>query len=185
MLEAKRVGFDPVKVNAIAIRGSTEKDIVPLAKFAREHQLELRFIEYMPLDAVDQWERSKVLFADEIIESVSEGVGPLTPAPNADPREPALDFDYTDGRGRIGVIASVSKPFCGSCNRVRLTADGKLRNCLFAIDETDVRSLMRGGANDLALAEALKLSVADKWEGHQINSARFIKPERLMHSIGG
>ena len=139
----------------------------------------------MPLDAGDLWEREKVLFASEILELLSGGIGPLAPAPNQDPRAPAVDFDFLDGRGRVGLIASVSRPFCMSCNRVRLTADGKLRNCLFALDETDIRALIRGGAPDLELAGALRESVAGKWAGHQINTSNFVKPERLMHSIGG
>jgi cyclic pyranopterin phosphate synthase len=185
ILAAKAAGFDPVKVNAVAIKGITEPDVVPLARFAREHQLELRFIEYMPLDAGDRWERGKVLFASEILETLTRAFGPLEPSPGQDPRAPAADYDYRDGVGRVGMIASVSRPFCGSCNRVRLTSEGKLRNCLFALDETDVRALLRGGAADAAIAQALRDSVAAKWEGHQINTARFIKPERLMHSIGG
>ena len=185
ILAAKAAGFDPVKVNAVAIKGTTDEDVVPLARFAREHGLELRFIEYMPLDAGDAWERDKVLFAAEILERLTAAIGPLDPAPDQDPRAPAVDYDYRDGGGRVGLIASVSRPFCGSCNRVRLTADGKLRNCLFALDETDVRALIRGGADDESLARALRESVAGKWEGHQINTSRFIKPGRMMHSIGG
>jgi len=185
ILAAKAVGFDPVKLNAIAIKGVTEDDVVPLGQFAREHGLELRFIEYMPLDAGNLWERGKVLLAAEILDRLTLGIGPLDPAPDQDPRAPALDYDYRDGRGRVGLIASVSRPFCGSCNRVRLTADGKLRNCLFALDETDIRALLRSGATDQEIGEALQTSVRGKWEGHEINTARFIKPERLMHSIGG
>jgi cyclic pyranopterin phosphate synthase len=185
ILAAKAAGFDPVKVNAVAIRGETDEDVVPLGRFAREHGLELRFIEYMPLDAGNAWERDKVLYASEILELLSREFGPLSPAPDQDPRAPAVDYDYADGLGRVGLIASVSRPFCGSCNRVRLTADGKLRNCLFALDETDIRALIRGGAPDEDLARALVDSVSAKWEGHQINAANFIKPERLMHSIGG
>ena len=185
ILAAKAAGFDPVKVNAVAIKGMSEADVVPLGRFAREHGLELRFIEYMPLDAGNLWERGKVLFAAEILELLAEGIGPLSPAPDQDPRAPAVDYDFDDGGGRVGLIASVSRPFCMSCNRVRLTADGKLRNCLFALDETDIRALMRGGQADSEIARALRESVAGKWEGHQINTARFIKPERLMHSIGG
>ncbi len=185
ILAAKEAGFDPVKVNAVAIKGMSEADVVPLGQFAREHGLELRFIEYMPLDAGNLWERGKVLFAAEILDLLAEGIGPLSPAPDQDPRAPAVDYDYDDGGGRVGLIASVSRPFCMSCNRVRLTADGKLRNCLFALDETDIRALMRGGQPDSEIARALRESVAGKWEGHQINTARFIKPERLMHSIGG
>ena len=186
ILAAKAVGFDPVKLNAIAMKGVTEDDVVPLARFAREHALELRFIEYMPLDAGNLWDRGKVLFAAEILERLARGIGPLAPSPNQDPRAPAMDYDYVDGKGRVGLIASVSRPFCASCNRVRLTADGKLRNCLFALEETDLRPLLRQDEpNDEALARALQASVLGKWEGHEINTARFIKPERLMHSIGG
>lgn len=182
---AKAAGFDPVKINAVAIKGVTEDDVVPLALFAREHGLELRFIEYMPLDVANHWERNKVLLAAEILEKLGREVAPLVPAPDQDPRAPAVDYDYQDGRGRVGLIASVSRPFCMSCNRIRLTADGKLRNCLFALEETDLRALLRGGAADPEIARALRESVAGKWEGHEINTARFIKPERLMHSIGG
>jgi cyclic pyranopterin phosphate synthase len=185
ILAAKAAGFDPVKINAVLIRGLNEGDMVPLARFGREHGLELRFIEYMPLDAVDRWEREKVVFAAEILETLEREVGPLEPAPDQDPRAPAVDYDYRDGGGRVGLIASISRPFCMSCNRVRITADGKLRNCLFALEETDIRALIRGGADDTQIAQALRDSVAGKWEGHEINTARFIKPERLMYSIGG
>ena len=185
ILAAKAAGFDPVKLNAVAIKGVTEADVVPLADFSRQHGLELRFIEYMPLDAGNQWERGKVLFAAEILELLAQGISPLIADPNSDPRAPAQAYDYIDGGGRVGLIASVSRPFCMSCNRVRLTADGKLRNCLFALNETDIRALIRGSASDEIIAQALRDSVADKWEGHEINTSRFIKPERLMHSIGG
>jgi cyclic pyranopterin phosphate synthase len=182
---ARAAGFHPIKINAVALRGVTEDDVVPLAQFARSLGLELRFIEYMPLDARDHWERGKVLFAAEILELLGTGIGPLVPAPDQDPRAPAVDYDFVDGGGRVGLIASVSRPFCASCNRVRLTAEGKLRNCLFALEETDIRALLRGGASDLEIARTVQASVAGKWEGHEINTARFIKPERLMHSIGG
>src|SRR5262249_8239711 len=135
---AKRAGFDPVKVNAVSMRGLTEHEVVPLARYAREHALEMRFIEYMPIGA-DHWERDKVYFAHEILETLARDFGPLVPAPDQDPRAPAQDYLYADGGGRVGIIASVSRPFCVSCNRVRLTADGKLRNCLFALDEIDVK----------------------------------------------
>ena len=184
ILAAKEAGFDPVKVNAVAMKGITEEDVVPLARFAREHALEMRFIEYMPLDA-GTWEREKVLFAAEILDRLGNEIGPLEPAPDQDPRAPAVDYDYVDGGGRVGLIASVSRPFCMSCNRIRLTSDGKLRNCLFALDETDIRALLRGGASDAEIASAVRRSVASKWEGHEINTARFVQPGRLMHSIGG
>jgi GTP 3',8-cyclase len=185
ILAAKDAGFHPVKVNAVAMRGVTEDDIVPLGLFARRHGLELRFIEYMPLDAGHSWEREKVLFAADILEFLIEGIGPLVPSPDQDPRAPALDYEYADGGGRVGFIASISRPFCMSCNRIRLTSDGKLRNCLFSLEETDVRTLLRGGATDADIAGAIRDSVALKWEGHEINTARFVQPERLMHSIGG
>jgi cyclic pyranopterin phosphate synthase len=184
IVAAKQAGFEPVKVNAVSIRGFTEPEVVPLARFAREHGLEMRFIEYMPIGA-DQWERDKVYFAHEILEQIERHVSPLVPAHDYDPRAPAMDFVYTDGGGRVGIIASVSRPFCLSCNRVRLTADGKLRNCLFALDEVDIKGLLRGGAADAAIADTIRQNVAAKWEGHEINTARFIKPLRTMHAIGG
>ena len=147
ILAAKAAGFHPVKVNAVAMKGCTEEDVIPLARFAREHGLELRFIEYMPLDN-GLWERDKVLLAAEILDRLTREIGPLVPSPDQDPRAPAIDYDYVDGGGRVGIIASVSRPFCMSCNRVRLTSDGKLRNCLFSLEETDIRGLLRGGASD-------------------------------------
>jgi cyclic pyranopterin phosphate synthase len=185
ILAAKDAGFAPVKINAIAMRGVTEDDVVPLGLFARQHSLELRFIEYMPLDAGHLWEREKVLFADDILEILVKGIGPLVPSPDQDARAPALDYEYADGGGRVGFIASISRPFCMSCNRIRLTSDGKLRNCLFSLDETDVRQPLRSGATDGEIARLIRESVAAKWEGHEINTARFIQPTRLMHSIGG
>jgi cyclic pyranopterin phosphate synthase len=185
IMAARDAGFSPIKLNAVAIKGVTESDVVPLALFCREHDLELRFIEYMPLDAGDAWERGKVLFASEILEILTAGIGPLAVDPLADPSAPALDYIFADGIGRVGMIASISRPFCQSCNRIRLTADGKLRNCLFALEETDVRELLRGEGDDAALASALIHSIQSKWEGHEINTSRFIKPGRLMHSIGG
>jgi cyclic pyranopterin phosphate synthase len=184
ILAAKEAGFSPIKINAVSIRGITEHEVIPLARFARQHGLEMRFIEYMPIGA-DHWEREKVYFAHEILDQLERDIAPLVPAPDYDPRAPAMDFDYTDGGGRVGIIASISRPFCLSCNRLRLTADGKLRNCLFAIDEADVKSLLRGGAGDEEIAAVIRKNVQDKWEGHEINTSRFIKPLRTMHAIGG
>jgi cyclic pyranopterin phosphate synthase len=181
---AKEAGFHPIKVNAVTIRGLTDVDVVPLALYARKEGMELRFIEYMPIGA-EAWERGKVYFAHEILEQLEREVCPLVPAPDYDPRAPAMGFVYTDGGGTVGVIASVSRPFCLSCNRLRLTAEGKLRNCLFALDEVDVRPLLRGRPDDAALAEVVRRNVAEKWEGHEINTARFVKPGRTMHAIGG
>lgn len=184
LFAAKRAGFGPIKINAVSIRGSTEEDVLPLARFAREHGFEMRFIEYMPIGA-DAWEREKVYFAHEILDQLEGEFGPVLPAPDYDPRAAAMDFVYADGGGRIGMIASVSRPFCRTCNRIRLTAEGKLRNCLFALDEVDVRPLLRERPDDAKLAETIRRNVADKWEGHEINTARFVKPERTMHAIGG
>ncbi len=181
---AKAAGFHPIKINAVVIRGTNEQDVVPLARFARENDLEMRFIEYMPIGA-EAWERSKVYFAHEILEQIEQRIAPLVPADDYDPRAPAMDFQYVEGRGRVGIIASVSRPFCASCNRLRLTCDGKLRNCLFALDEVDLKPLLRERHDDAQLAETIRRNVRDKWEGHEINTARFVKPPRTMHAIGG
>jgi GTP 3',8-cyclase len=157
---------------------------VPLAVYAREHGLEMRYIEYMPIGA-ESWERNKVYFAHEILEQLEREVCPLVPSDDYDPRAPAMDFRYTDGGGKVGMIASVSRPFCQSCNRLRLTAEGKLRNCLFALDEADVKRHLRESHDDTALAEVIRNNVREKWEGHEINTAKFVKPQRTMHAIGG
>ncbi len=184
LMVAKAVGFKPIKVNAVCIRGFTDLDAIPLARFGREHGFEMRFIEYMPIGA-DAWERDKVFPASELLELLEAEFGPLVPAPDYDPRAPAMDFDYADGGGRIGIIASVTRPFCRTCNRLRLTADGKVRNCLFALDEADVKPFLRERSDDAGLAEVIRRNVWEKWEGHEINSARFVKPGRTMHTIGG
>jgi cyclic pyranopterin phosphate synthase len=181
---AQRAGFERIKLNAVSIRGITEQEVIPLAQFARRRHLELRFIEYMPIGA-DQWERDKVYFAHEILEQIENGVGPLAPADDYDPRAPAMEFRYLDGNGRVGIIASISRPFCLKCNRLRLTADGRLRNCLFALDEIDVKSLLRQGIVGPPLLDLVRHYVYEKWEGHEINTARFVKPLRTMHLIGG
>jgi cyclic pyranopterin phosphate synthase len=181
----KRLGYGPIKINAVAVRGLTEDDLAPLARFGREHGFEIRFIEFMPLDADGKWQRDKVLFAADILDRLSQEVAPLRPAPDQDPRAPASEFVFADGVGRVGIIASVSRPFCMSCNRIRLTADGKLRNCLFALEEVDVKAVLRGGGSDDDLIQLIRQNVRDKWEGHEINTARFIQPPRPMYAIGG
>jgi cyclic pyranopterin phosphate synthase len=181
---AKRLGFR-VKLNAVAVKNLVEPDIVPLARYARENGFEVRYIEFMPLDAQNLWDRGKVLLADEMIDMLSHEISPLSPVPDPDPRAPATEYVYQDGGGMVGFIASVSRPFCLNCNRIRLTADGKLRYCLFAIEEDDVRSLLRSGASDEEIAALVRRNVAGKWEGHEINSAKFVAPPRPMYSIGG
>ncbi len=182
---AQKVGFDPVKINAVSVRGLTEEEIVPFGHFARKTGVELRFIEFMPLDADNAWEREKVLFAHEIIETLSKEIMPLVPLEDQDPSAPATEFQFEDGLGRVGFIASVSQPFCMSCNRFRLTADGKIRNCLFSLEETDIKTLIRNGADNESIAQAITQSITVKKEGHEINTARFIQPDRPMYSIGG
>ncbi len=182
---AQQAGFDPIKINAVSIKGLTEDEIVPFGQFARKTGIEIRFIEFMPLDADNAWEREKVLFAQEIIDKLTAEIMPLVPIENQDRRAPATEFAFSDGVGRISFIASVSQPFCLSCNRFRITADGKLRNCLFSLEEIDIKSLIRDGADDAAIAESIRRSISEKKEGHEINTARFIQPSRPMYSIGG
>jgi cyclic pyranopterin phosphate synthase len=184
-LEAARRADFKIKLNAVAVKNLVEPDIVPLARYARENGFEVRFIEFMPLDSQNLWDRGKVLLADDILATLSREISPLVPVPDPDPRAPASEYAYADGRGMVGIIASVSKPFCLNCNRIRLTADGKLRYCLFAIEEDDVKGLMRSGARDEEIAELVRRNLAGKWEGHEINSARFVAPPRPMYSIGG
>jgi cyclic pyranopterin phosphate synthase len=182
---ARQAGFAPIKLNAVSVRGLTESQILPFAELARTTDTEVRFIEFMPLDADSAWQRDKVLFASEIIEILESEFGPLRPLPAKNPNAPASDFQFADGRGKIGLIPSVSQPFCGTCNRFRLTAEGKLRNCLFSLEETDIRPLLRDGGSDVEIADAMVACVAAKKAGHQINSADFVQPDRPMYSIGG
>lgn len=181
---ARRIGFGPIKINVVAVKNLIEPDLAPMAHFCRANGFEPRFIEFMPLDAQQLWDRSKVLLADDIVRVLSEEVSPLVEIPREDVRAPATRYAYADGNGRIGLIASVSRPFCLNCNRVRLTADGKLRYCLFAIEETDVRAALRIGTDD-EVAAALRTNIAGKWLGHEINSQRFVPPPRPMYAIGG
>jgi cyclic pyranopterin phosphate synthase len=182
---ARRIGFGPIKINAVAVKNLVEPDIVPLARFGRDHNIEIRYIEFMPLDSQGLWDKGKVLLMDDMIAMLQSEIGPLDTIPDQDPRAPATEFKFADGIGTVGFIPSVSKPFCLNCNRLRITADGKIRYCLFAIEETDVRDLLRTGAPDEAIAEAIRSCVAGKWIGHQINSTQFVPPPRPMYSIGG
>ncbi|MCL5742628.1 MAG: GTP 3',8-cyclase MoaA, partial [Acidobacteria bacterium] len=142
----RRLGYGPLKINAVAVKDLIEPDIVPLARYGRENGIEIRFIEFMPLDAQGLWDRGKVLLAGDIVALLSSEISPLVEIPDRDPRAPATEYLYADGGGRIGFIASVSRPFCLNCNRIRLTADGNLRYCLFALEETNVKSILRGSA---------------------------------------
>jgi cyclic pyranopterin phosphate synthase len=183
--KAVSVGFEKIKINVVAVKNLIEPDIVPMAIYCRERGFEPRFIEFMPLDAQSLWDRGKVLLADDIAALITREIGPLIEVPDSDPRAPATEFSYADGKGRLGFIASVSKPFCLNCNRIRLTSDGKLRYCLFAIEETDVKELLRSGAGDDQIAAKFRQNIAEKWIGHEINSTKFIPPPRPMYAIGG
>jgi cyclic pyranopterin phosphate synthase len=182
---ARRAGFERIRLNAVAIRGITEPEIVPLAEFAREHGMEMRFIEFMPLDADGQWDNDQVLSGEKIREVLERQIGPLVPAAREDASQPATDFEFADGRGRIGFINPVTEPFCHHCNRLRLTAEGQVRNCLFSTEEWDARQVMRGGGSDDELADVIRGSIGAKKAGHGINSDEFIKPQRAMYQIGG
>ncbi len=180
---ARKIGFGPIKINVVAVKDLIEPDLVPMARFCRQHGFEPRFIEFMPLDSQRLWGQGRVLSADEIVRTLSDEISPLIPS-ITDPNAPASEYRFLDGIGGIGVIASVTRPFCLNCNRVRLTSDGKLRYCLFATDETDVRALLRGGTDE-EIAQALRANVHAKWLGHEINSQNFVPPPRPMYSIGG
>jgi len=182
---AQRIGFERIRLNAVAIRGITEEEVVPLGAFAREHGLELRFIEFMPLDAENHWSSEQVLGGEEIRELLEAEFGPLLPAARPDPSQPATDFAFADGCGKIGFINPVTQPFCGDCNRLRLTAEGQVRNCLFSVVEWDARELLRGDASDAEIAQLVRDCVAAKKPGHGIDSPQFVKPQRAMYQIGG
>ncbi len=173
----------PIKVNAVALRGFTEEEVLPFVRFAREHPYEVRFIEFMPLDADRTWSPEQVLTGDEV-RAIVEEHWELVPEPRA-PSATARTYRFADGRGRLGFINPVSEPFCGDCNRIRLTADGKLRTCLFSLNETDLRPLLRGGADDGELEEAIRAAVWRKELKHRVNEPGFVQPPRTMSAIGG
>ena len=156
--------------------------IVDFARFGREKGVTVRFIEFMPLEAGDVWNESLVVPAEEIVETINDAI-PMEPITRGS--EPAERWRYTDGNGEVGVIASVTRPFCGNCDRVRITAEGQFRTCLFAVDEFDMRTLLREEADDNKLVEAIKAAVGTKWAGHSIGQVNFIRPSRTMSQIGG
>jgi cyclic pyranopterin phosphate synthase len=181
---AAGAGLRPLKINAVMVRGVNDDEAVDFARLARDKDYHVRFIEYMPLDAGHQWTRDQVVPSAELRERI-ENVYPLRRADEDGP-EPAVRYLFADGApGSVGFIASVSEPFCGSCNRLRLTADGNFRTCLFALDEYDLKGPMRAGASDAELESIIRGAVAKKWAGHRINSADFVAPERSMSQIGG
>jgi cyclic pyranopterin phosphate synthase len=173
----------PIKINAVAIRGFTEEEILPFARLARETPYAVRFIEFMPLDADREWSAAKVLTGEEIRAEI-EAVYPLEPEPR-EPSATARVYRFADGHGRIGFINPVSEPFCADCNRVRLTSDGRLRTCLFSLNETDLRGPIREGVDDDALEEIIRAAVWRKELKHHVGEKGFIQPARSMSAIGG
>jgi GTP 3',8-cyclase len=173
----------PIKVNAVALRGFTEHEVLPFARFAREHPYEVRFIEFMPLDGDRTWDMDKVLTGDEVRAAIHAAF-PLEPLPR-EPSATARVYRFADGRGQIGFINPVSEPFCGDCNRIRLTADGKLRTCLFSVGETDLREPLRTGASDDDLELVIRDAVWHKELKHTVNEPGFVQPLRTMSAIGG
>jgi len=180
---AKEAGFAPVKVNAVVQRGVNDDEIVDLAAFGREHDVELRFIEFMPLDASGDWRADSVVSQDEIVARIAD-VYPLEPVAGRG-AAPADRWRYVDGRGCVGVIPTVTRPFCADCDRARITAEGQLRTSLFATREFDLRGLLRSGASDEQLAEEIRRAVGTKWAGHAIGQVTFVRPARSMSQIGG
>ena len=181
---AAAAGLGPIKINTVMIKGHNDDESVAFAELARRTGYEIRFIEYMPLDAQDAWSRQNVVAAEDTLADISR-VHALIPV-EAEGAEPATTFRFADGApGVVGVIPSVTAPFCDSCDRLRLTSDGQLRACLFSLEETDLRSQLRAGASDEAIEDLARACVAAKWSGHRIGKDDFVKPARSMSMIGG
>jgi cyclic pyranopterin phosphate synthase len=175
-------GLTPVKVNVVVVRGVNEDEIEDLAAYGRDRGVTIRFIEFMPLDGGDTWRNDQVVTQAEILERIA-AVHPIEPVARG--HEPAERFRYLDGRGEVGVIPSVTRPFCEQCDRIRLTADGQLRSCLFSLEDHDLRGVLRSGGSDDDLSTAIERCVSAKWAGHAINQVQFVKPRRSMSQIGG
>lgn len=182
---AKAAGFQSIRINAVSIRGLTEDEIVPLALFCRREGFHLRFIEFMPLDADGAWSSEQVLAGYAVRELLERQIGPLVPAVRSDTGQPAVDYCWADGSGSVGFIDPVTAPFCGQCDRLRLTADGQVRNCLFSTTEWDARQLLRSGGSDEMLVDLVQECVRGKRAAHGIGEPDFIRPDRAMYQIGG
>jgi len=185
MAAARAAGLDPVKVNTVLLRGVNDDEAVPLLRYCLDAGYELRFIEQMPLDAQHGWKRTEMITADEIFDSLSRAFTLSSDSERVRGAAPAETFLVDGGPARVGVIGSVTRPFCGACDRVRLTADGQVRNCLFARSESDLRALLRSGATDEEIAARWRAAVASKLPGHGINDPAFLQPDRPMSAIGG
>jgi len=182
--EALGCGLAPIKLNVVLKRGVNDGEIEDFARLARSRPVIVRFIEFMPIGRDDGWTSDSVVPAAEVIARVN-AVAPVVAVPDGRANAPAERYRFADGAGEVGVIGSVTHPFCGDCNRVRVTSDGKFRTCLFSLAETDLRVLLRGGADDDTIAETIVGAVRAKEEGHLINRPGFVRPERTMSSIGG
>jgi cyclic pyranopterin phosphate synthase len=179
---ALAAGLAPVKLNVVVLAGVNDDEVVELARYGRDHGVHVRFIEYMPLDADGAWERSQVVSQAEVLARIG-AVFPLAPVGRGS--EPAERFRYLDGKGEVGVIPSVTQPFCDRCDRIRLTADGQLRSCLFSLEDHDLRGVVRSGGSDDDLSDAIEACVGAKWAGHAIDRVQFVRPRRSMSQIGG
>lgn len=175
----------PIKINAVAIRGFSEEEVLDFVSLARNKAYVMRWIEFMPLDADQLWRKEDILTGGEIRQIIEAAYGPLVPITNGDPSETARRYTFSDGRGEVGFINPVSEPFCATCDRIRLTADGQLRTCLFATEETDIRAVLRSGASDVVLADTLRQAVWHKELKHYIGDKRFRRANRSMSRIGG
>ncbi|MEK7251060.1 MAG: GTP 3',8-cyclase MoaA [Bacteroidota bacterium] len=182
--EVERLGIAPIKLNVVLIRGVNDGEILKFAELVRTRRFIVRFIEFMPIGKDDGWAIDKVVPTREVLEIINS-YSLLVPVPHLNGKAPADRYVFEDGKGEIGFISSVSQPFCGDCDRVRLTSDGKFRTCLFSLVETDLRAMLRGGLSDQEIADALVAAVWKKEEGHLINRPGFVRPERTMSQIGG
>jgi cyclic pyranopterin phosphate synthase len=181
---AEDAGLTPIKLNCVVLRGTNDEEVADFAGYARDTGYEIRFIEYMPLDAQHAWERAKVVPSREVLARIAERF-PLMPEETQGPA-PATTYRFADGApGTVGVIASVTEPFCDTCDRMRITADGQFRTCLFALTETDLRGALRSGADDGAIEGLVRDAMREKGPGHRINHPDFVQPRRAMSAIGG
>ncbi len=181
----ENLGIRPIKLNAVIIRGMNDIEVVDFARLVRTRPFVVRFIEFMPIGMNDGWDAGKVVPSKEIIERIESGLGKKLLPVEYHGSQPADRYRFEDGVGEIGFISSVSEPFCGHCNRVRITSDGKLRTCLFSLVETDLRALVRGGSKDDEIKQAILDAIQKKEAGHLINRPEFVRPDRTMSQIGG
>jgi cyclic pyranopterin phosphate synthase len=181
---AEAAGLTPLKINVVLLRGSNDDEILDFASFARDTGRIVRFIEFMPLDAQGEWDRAQLVPGREVFDRINEQ-WPLAPVDTDLGPAPAERFRFLDGVGEIGLISSVTQPFCGTCNRLRLTADGAIRNCLFSDDETTIRDVIRSGGTDEDVEQQFRRAVWAKFPGHAINEPQFLRPARSMSMIGG